>query len=105
MADSGLRAGLLPLVFLCDESSNSVMDVLQNARRERARRLKVKKFKRRFSQRKVMILLGCSILFMNFFTLLLPRRAWLSPRLAVMLYVVSMYLWITIYSLADRKAS
>jgi len=87
MANSGLQVRLLPLVLLCDESSNSVTDVLQNARRERAQRLKAKKFKRQFSQRKAMILLGCSVLFINFFTLHSPHRASSLPRLVVCMYL------------------
>ena len=62
MTDGDLLVRLLPLVLQRYNAFDSVAGVLQNARRERARRLKMKKFKW-LLQRKAIIVLGCSVLF------------------------------------------
>ena len=61
MTNGDSLARLLPLVLQRYNASDSVADVFQNARRERAQQLKVKKFKW-LSQRKAIIVLGCSVL-------------------------------------------
>ena len=51
-------------------------------RRERNRRLKMKRLKR-LSQRKAIIILSCSVLFLNTITMRSPRSMWSLPRLVV----------------------
>ena len=92
MTDGDLLARLLPLALQCYNASDSVSNVLQNTRRERARRLKVKKFKW-LSQREAIIVLGCSVLF-EFLDLL---AAWLTcPRVAHLSYISLAILSITL---------
>ena len=55
MTNGDLLARLLPLVLQCYNVSDSVADLLQNARRERAQKLMVKKLEQ-FFQRKAIII-------------------------------------------------
>ena len=94
MTDGNLLMRLLPVVLQHYDASDSIADVLQNARRKRAQRLKAKKLKW-LLQRKAIIISSCSVLF-EFLNLLVelltcPHVACLSRIFLAILSKTSLF--------------